>query len=369
MGHLGGAATRNLNMSGILSKLKSPWVLLLGATLLAAGVAYAAYLYLTQREARMKEDMLRRAASQQGPKTSVAVPRIDAKTGMPVELNVFVAREIDSDLVYPDTVTVKDFPNVRGQKLARDVMKGRPLRLSDLQAPEVKDVSGILPAGTRAVTIEIDDINSISQTLRAGHRIDVFLVAKVEPTKGVEVPESARQQVSVFMQNLKVIAAGKEFQDIEAAQLQRTEKMVRPGEMRRQGEGFSTVTVLVTPKEAQRLLVGSKIGSYRVALRGKDDDATVSVAPLLAGDVMPGRNGRETGVEYIVGGGKGVGASALVPTLVPTALGAAPKAPAVTGAGAQQPARAVTKEEVLQTLKEATAAPRRVGSAADAVTP
>jgi pilus assembly protein CpaB len=355
-------------MANLASKLKSPWVLLLGATLLAAGVAYAAYLYLTQREARMKEEMLRRAASLQGPKTSVAVPRIDAKVGMPVELNVFVAREIDSDLVYADTVTVKDFANVRGQKLARDVMKGRPLRLSDLQAPEIKDVSGILPAGTRAVTIEIDDINSISQTLRAGHHVDVFLVSKIEPTKGVEMPETARQQVSVFMQNLKVIAAGKEFQDIEASQLQRTEKMVRPGEMRRQGEGFNTVTVLVTPKEAQRLLVGSKIGSYRVALRGKDDDVAVRVPPLLASDVMPGRNARETGVEYIVGGGKGAGAAALVPTLVPTALAAGPKALPATLVAAKEPARP-TKEEILQSIKEATAAPRRVGSAADAAKP
>jgi pilus assembly protein CpaB len=354
-------------MANIASKLKSPWVLLLGATLLAATVAYVAYAYLMQREARLKEDMARRAANQQGPRVSVVVPRGNAALGTPVELNVFVARDIDADLVYPDTVTVKDFDSVRGQKLARDVLKGRPLRLSDLQAPEVKDVSGILPPGTRAVTIDIDDVNSIAQTLRAGHRIDVFLVSKVAPTKGVEIPEEARQQVSVFMQNLKVIAAGKEFQNVDPQQMQRTDKMVRPGEMRRQGEGFDSVTVLVTPREAQRLLLGSKIGSYRVALRGKEDEAGVNVAPLLAGDVMPGRDSRERGVEYIVGGRQGGVAPSLMPTLVPTLLAAGTKPPspaaATTVADAAQQSEAMAKS-----LRDAAAPQRRLSSAADRAT-
>lgn len=363
MGHFGDPATRTLTiMANIASKLKSPWVLLLGATLLAAAVAYVAYLYLVQREARMKDDMARRVASQQGPRASVVVPRADVPVGTAVELNVFVSRDIDADLVYADTVTVKEFDAVRGQKLARSVMRGRPLRLSDLQAPEVKDVAGILPPGTRAVTIEIDDVNSIAQTLRAGHHVDVFLVSKVEPTKGVEMPEAARQQVSVFMQNLKVIAAGKEFQSVDPAQQQRTDKMVRPGEMRRQGDNFDSVTVLVTPAEAQRLLLGSKIGTYRVALRGKADEAAIRVAPLMASDVMPGRSARETGVEYIVGGRQGGVPPALTPTLVPTVLAAGPRAPAASGG---EPDAAANRDAMVKALREAGTPQRRIGAAVD----
>lgn len=349
-------------MANLSSRLKSPWLLMLGATLLAGGIAYLAYLYLVQREARIKEEVGARAAKLQGPKASVVVPRVNAAAGTPVELDIFVGRDIDADLVYADTVTVNDFERVRGQRLARDVLKGRPLRLTDLQAPEVRDVASILPAGTRAVTIEIDDINSIAQTLRAGHRVDVFLMSKFEPAKGVDIPEAARQQVSVFMQNLKVIATGKEFQSVDPEQLQRAEKMVRPGDLRREGETYNTVTVLVNPREAQRLLVGSKLGSYRVALRGKADEATVSVPPLLAADLLPGSGGKaaERSVEYIVGGRQGGAPANLVASMVPIGP---PQLP--SGAGTRSPDARELRAGMTQAMQDAAAPQRRINSSAD----
>ena len=74
-------------MAGLSSKLKSPWVLMLGATLLAGGIAYVAYLYLVQREASIKQEAASRAMRLQGPKAAVVVPRADAKAGTPVELD------------------------------------------------------------------------------------------------------------------------------------------------------------------------------------------------------------------------------------------------------------------------------------------
>jgi pilus assembly protein CpaB len=357
-------------MGKLFSILKSPWVLLLGATLLAAGVAYGAFLYLGQRETRLKEEMLRRAANMQGPKAAVVVPRIDAAVGTALELDVFVARDIDADLVYPDTVAVKDFDSLRGQRLARPVQKGRPLRLSDLQVPEVKDVAGILPPGTRAVTIEIDDTNSIAQTLRAGHRVDVFLVSKFEPAKGSEMPDSARQQVSLFIQNLKVLAAGREFQSVDPAQQRRADQMVRPGEVRREGQTFDTVTVLVTPAEAQRLLVGAKAGSYRIALRGKEDEAQIRVPPLLAGDVVPAAPRPEPAVEIVMGGKAGGLTPALLPQLAALAAASGNRpveaAPAGAGAGtAAAPAAAAATAAPAPSADNPPRPQRRSTSAAD----
>jgi pilus assembly protein CpaB len=339
---------------------KGPWALVLGATLLAGGVTYGAYSYLGQREARLKEDLMRRAANLQGPKTAVVVPRVDAKPGISVDQDVFVARDIDDDLVYPDTVTAKDFESVRGQKLARALSKGRPLRLTDLQAPEIKDVSSILPPGTRAVTIEIDNINSIAQTLRAGHQVDVFLVTNGESAKGAEGGASSRQ-VMMFMQNLKVIAAGREFQSIDPEQQQRNEQMVRPGEVKRDGQTFDTVTVLVTPAEAQRLLVGNKVGSYRVALRGKDDEAKVRVAPLAADDVLPPGPRAAPAVEIIVGGKSG---GSLTPQLVPQLAQMAAAMNAGSASKGVAPSQPAATESQTPTYQQAR--PRPLTSAADA---
>ena len=339
-----------------LQRLKSPWVLLVLAAGLAALVAYIAYAYLQQREQRIKEEVTARSARGQTPKIAVVVPRDDARVGIVIDQGIFVTRDIEQDLVYPDTVLANDFAGVRGQRLARPVLRGRPLRITDLQAPEVTDVASVLPVGMRAITIEIDSVNSIAQTLRPGHRVDVFLLSKANKPRDAEVPEMALNQATLFMQNLSVLATGQEFQDVAASDPERAAKMVRPGEVAGAREkGFDTITLLVSPGEAARLLVGQKMGSFRVALRGRKDVDVIALRTLTGGDVMPPGNGRIGGIEFIVGG-KGGGA-ALMPTLLPLALSNAIAAPA-------QPARpADVRATVEQVLREVST-PRRLNVAA-----
>ena len=339
-----------------LQRLKSPWVLLVLAAGLAALVAYIAYAYLQQREQRMKEEITARSARGQTPKVAVVVPRDDARVGIVIDQGLFVTRDIEQDLVYPDTVLANDFAGVRGQRLARPVLRGRPLRITDLQAPEVTDVASVLPVGMRAITIEIDSVNSIAQTLRPGHRVDVFLISKANKPRDAEVPEMALNQATLFMQNLSVLATGQEFQDVTASDPERAAKMVRPGEVAGAREkGFDTITLLVSPGEAARLLVGQKMGSFRVALRGRKDVDSIALRTLTGGDVMPSSNGRIGGIEFIVGG-KGGGA-ALMPTLLPLGLPNGPPqaAPATRSADVR-----ATVEQVLREVST----PRRLNAAA-----
>jgi len=333
-------------MSVSLARLKNPWVLLLFAAGLAALVAYIAYVYLQQREQRIKDEVAARASRSQTPRVAVVVPRTDAPVGTGLDQGLFVARDIEQDLVYPDTVMARDFDSVRGQRLARPVLKGRPLRLTDLQAPEVNDVASLLPAGTRAVTIEIDSVNSIAQTLRPGHRVDVFLMSKADKAKDSEIAEMRLNQATLFMQNLTVLATGQEFQDVAGGDAERLSKMVRPGEVQGAREkGFDTITVLVTPKEAARLLVAQKMGSFRVALRGRKDEDAVAMRATTGTDVLPVSAGRGEGVEFIVGG-KGSGGAALASSLVPVGLPDRPGSARVTDS------RADMKAAVLQAIND-----------------
>lgn len=350
-------------MSTNLARLKNPWVLLLFAAGLAALVAYIAYVYLQQREQRIKDEVAARATRDQAPRVAVVVPREDAPVGAGLEQGLFVAREIEQDLVYPDTVMARDFDSVRGQRLARPVLRGRPLRLTDLQAPEVHDVASVLPAGSRAVTIEIDSVNSIAQTLRPGHRVDVFLLSKADKARDAEVPEARLNQATLFMQNLAVLATGQEFQDVAGSDPERLSKMVRPGEVQGAREkGFDTITVLVTPREAARLLVAQKMGSFRVALRGRKDDDAVALRATTGTDVLPLAAGRGDGVEFIVGG-KGNGGAALASSLVPMGL---PDRPGTAGPAAPAPAvrQADVKAAVAQALNDIALPRGRAGGTA-----
>ncbi len=295
------------NNSKIAAKLSSPLVLLLIAAILAGGVAWLAYYYLQQREETMKQELAAKSQKKATPKVSVVVPKINAGVNTVLNENNFVSRNIEEDLVYPDTLLAENFSAMIGQKLARPVLGGRPVRLTDLQVPEVNDVSTILPQGTRAMTIDIDNLNSIAQTLRPNHHVDVFLLSKApKPSNpGEEVDEKSLEQVSLFMQDMVILATGKEFQDVSATPDQ-TAKMARPGEVEGAREkGFDTITLLVKPEEAARLLVGQKMGTYRVVLRGNKDRDALALKPVRAGDINPSAKSklsRDAGIEFIVGG-------------------------------------------------------------------
>jgi pilus assembly protein CpaB len=329
----------------LATRLKSPFVLLLIAILAAGAVAWLAHYYLRQTEAAMKADLAARDKRGSAATVTVAVPRIDAPAGTVLDTQTFVARPVEQDLVYPDTVLVEDFAAMQGQKLARPVLRGRPLRLADVVAPEVRDVASILPVGRRALTIEIDNVNSIAHALRPNNRVDIFLLHKGAPSDTGN--DADQEQATLYMQDMVVLGTGTDFHDVSRTRGLDTEEMARPGDVPGAQKEYDTVTLLVTPEQAARLMIGQKLGAFRVALRGGDDRDPVRLATLRAGAVFPSGRRRDAGVEFIVGGN---GTDKLVSQLpvAPSqeallrAAGAPSSAPAPAAATAAEPPRTVT---------------------------
>ena len=292
--------------SKLAARLTSPLALLLFATLIAAGVAVLAYHYLQKREATMRAELALSNRVKSTPKVNVVVPNTDVEANTVLNGTRFVSRPVDNDLVYPDTLLAKDFPSMEGLRLARPVLRGRPVRMSDLQQPEVNDVASILPLGTRAMTIDIDNLNSIAQTLRPNHRVDIFLISRAPkaPTDRLQgQDDKGLEQATLFMQDMVVLATGRDFQDVSNPALDPT-RMTRPGEVEGAREAsFDSITLLVKPQEAAKLMVGQRMGSFRVVLRGRNDRDALALRTLRARDLMPASaRGRDAGIEFIVGG-------------------------------------------------------------------
>lgn len=293
------------NHSKLISRLTSPVALLLLAATLAAGVALLAYLYLQQREESIRAELAAKSRNKTEKRIAVVVPKADVKANTILNTGNFVSRPVPEDLIYPDTVLAADFSSMEGMKLARPLLRGRPLRLSDLQPPDVQDVASVVPQGRRAMTIDIDNLNSIAQTLMPNHRVDIFLISRApKPLRGSQqMDDRALEQATLFMQDMVVLATGKEFQDVSGPMAEQTSKMQRPGEVEGTRErSFDSVTLLVSPQQAARLMVGQRLGSYRVVLRGRLDRDTLAMRPLRGSEVMPlGATGAD-GVELIAGG-------------------------------------------------------------------
>jgi pilus assembly protein CpaB len=287
----------------LVNKLTSPLALFLLATLLAGGVSLVAYFYLQKREATIQEELSRKHSSKAAVTVDVVVPKEDVPANTVLNGATFVSRPVEDDLVYPDTLLAKDFESMQGLRLARPVLRGRPVRASDLVQPDIDDVATILPKGLRAMTIDIDNLNSIAQTLRPNHRVDIFLLSKAARKGNGMEDEKSLEQASLFMQNMVVLATGKHFQDV-INNPELNSKMSAPGELEgaARDNGFDSITLLVNPQEAAKLMVGQKLGTFRVVLRGSNDRDALAMRPVRAGDFMGMPGGRDRDIEMIVGG-------------------------------------------------------------------
>ena len=119
-----------------------------------------------------------------------------------------------------------------------------------------------IPPGQRAMAVRINDVAGISGLLQPNSRVDVLVTIK-------EV-NSEKQVAKLFMSNMLVLSVGTEVQrDTQGKPINAT-----------------TVTLAVTPDEAERLAIAMNTGSIQLVLRGYGDPDSVRTKGATSGDVL-----------------------------------------------------------------------------------
>jgi pilus assembly protein CpaB len=307
----------------ILSRINKMWLLMGAAIVLGLLATWVTTQYLKKREASIEAEAKKRASG--GTTVEVVVPRRNLPKGTVVDANSMAAREVVADTIYEETILASDFGKVQGTKLVRPVEGGRPLRRTDLDI-RAKEFAEALPNGKRAITIEIDEINSIAQMVRVGNNLDLMLIVSDASEGG-----SGQQQVLMLLPKAKIIATGPIITRIPPAE------GPQPAAQR-----YSNVTFEVTPEEAARIALAQTMGKIRAVLRGDEDQAIEPFAKVTTQTVLRGFSptkkkrggdvdGEDVIVEYIIGGrssGSGVAPVQNISVNMP-GMAAAPAAPAV----------------------------------------
>jgi pilus assembly protein CpaB len=284
----------------LLSRINKMWLLMGAAVVLGLLATWVTTQYLKTREARIEAEAKKRASG--GTTVEVVVPRRNLPKGTVVDESTMAAREVVADTIYDETVLAADFGKVQGTKLARPVEQGRPLRRSDLDI-RAKDFSEALPEGKRAITIEIDELNSIAQLVRVGNRLDLMLIVSDNSEGG-----SGQQQVLLLLPKVKIIATGQIITRAAPAE----------GPQPAVAQRYSNVTFEVTPEEAARIALAQTMGKIRAVLRSDEDQVVEPFVKVNTQTVLRGFSaaskkkkggdvdGEDVIVEYIIGG-KGSG--------------------------------------------------------------
>lgn len=315
------------------SLLGNSWVLLIAAILVAGGLTFLLYKYLTEREAKLKAEM---AGQQTRAGIQVVVPSRDVPAGTPLSSGDFVAREIAPDLVYDDMIRADDFDTYRPSRLVKAVRRGLPLRAGDIDALRGRDFSDILPAGQRALTLDIDVINSTAAMIRPGNRVDIYWVGK-NPNPQADANSAAgdSKTIRLLMPDALILATGQDVRPRDAGEARENSNNPQAA------SNYSTVTLQVPSSEAARLVLAQKVGSLRLILRNSEDKDNQVPTQLLESNLFSGSAGKSAPVvEIISGGGNKTGAT-FIPAESPAAFSAAtppqpPYSPADTSAADKQ---------------------------------
>lgn len=190
------------------------------------------------------------------PMVTVVVPARKLFRGEKVTANLLVTRSIPAQYADSNSVTGADYELAIGQHVDFDVDKGRPLLWAHLEGGKTPTFSGKVPEGLRAMTIRVDDINSISGFLQPDDRVDLFLSHSTGGAK----------EIFPLVERLEVIATGVQtIVDKNGTSATRN---------------FSTITIQVDPDTAQRITLAQDVGKITAVLRNPGDEAPLVGAPI-----------------------------------------------------------------------------------------
>ncbi len=213
---------------------------------------------------------------------AVVVARQDLAKGDVIDVRTMAVREIPEEFVSSSAVRPERFDGVSGMRLAAALRGGEQLVASAIVGGDHMSFSQRVKPGIRALTIAVDEINSISGMLQPGDRIDLLFSARLPERDGAR--GLGGETTLPLFQGLLVLATGRQ---------------VRAGVDERGAQrSYSTVTVEVDPEQAQRLVVAQRTGKLTAVLRNPDDPARMArramdlrqllgVAPALAASQGP----------------------------------------------------------------------------------
>jgi len=303
-------------------RLPASWMILAGAVVFGGLAVFAASQYITQTVQREKERLNPNVET-----TEVVVAKADLKRGEIVGSENMAVRPIPKDFVPGTAVDPAGFANVEGARLAVDMRRGEVLIRGTLEGADTSTFSTRVPTGVRAITLTVDEVNSISGLLQPHDRVDLFFTAK--PFKGARAAPSGPDQTRLLMQNVLILATGRQVRP-----------SITDGSQTGIGRAFTNITIEAAPADVQRLILAQKAGTLTAVLRGNTDQQPLVAAAMDASELFgatgPRKAGQALTTEVIIGGkGGGHGERELIQLLgldrsLPTGSATSPPPPPPT---------------------------------------
>lgn len=181
-------------------------------------------------------------------------------------------------------ISIKNKGKVTGRVAAVDIVHGCPIAVGCL-SPEGSPagVFGKIPEGMRALTVKVDEVSSVAGFIRPGSTVDILLAGAENPVEGNKEKGS-----KIILQNVQVLAAGQRITQLEGKE--------KP-------QVINTVTLLLSPEEAEKVALATKMGTLLLTLRTGKDIASVKTRGSFPADVWGEMTLEATAIIELIQGG------------------------------------------------------------------
>src|SRR5215813_13099704 len=182
---------------------------------------------------------------------NVVVAKVDIPIGTRIIEEYLTVAQLPRSAA-PDGTFVKVDDNLIGRVAVTRIAAREPItenRLAPLGS--AAGLSSVIPEGYRAMNVRVDDVVGISGFIMPGALVDIVVV--------IEPPDSDKQKERVskiVLQNIKVLANGANLDK------PKNEKEV---------DRVKTVTLQVTPEQAEKLALASSEGRLQLVMRNSID--------------------------------------------------------------------------------------------------
>ena len=202
------------------------------------------------------------------PTTKIVVAAVDLPMATRISAEQLKLAEWPLSALPPGAI--RDPKEVVDRILIAHVVAGEPVRPAQLAAKDAGNgLAALIPAQYRAMAVRVDDVVGVAGFIHPDDHVDVIVTLRLAK------PADAEPTSKVILQNVKVLAVGKEIEVADQA--------------RRQANPVTVATLLVTPRQAERLALAGNEGHLVLTLRSWIDETSVAtngVSPsgLLAED-------------------------------------------------------------------------------------
>ncbi|WP_435418367.1 Flp pilus assembly protein CpaB [Parerythrobacter aurantius] len=240
-------------------------VLLLAALIIAVGTALAARSMFAGASAPQAEAA---AAEVQGPMVLVAQRSLPVGTIITADALGFQKwpKELVKDAYFIEGES--DIGKLLGTVVRNPVTAGEPVTQGSLVKPGDRGfLAAALGPGMRAITVPVSANTAVAGFVFPGDRVDLML------TQAVKGEGEGLKATETILRNLRVLATDQQTEQLTGED---GKTIVR---------GFSTVTLEVTPKIAEKVAVAQTLGTLSLSLRSIADNQAELERAIASGAV------------------------------------------------------------------------------------